>query len=698
MKRFISYVLVLGVVLASTATAAVVHSDDYENRTVGNGTEGWHWNNDAVTSHSGEYVSWNGSIVRQHTGTVDSASGTTGRYGFMTDLTMSGNTSSNPEDYTIEFDLVNLSGNWNPISLGLAVTTGGMGYTFTAASILQEDGVVHVSYNLADHTGDWWNGTEWDLTAATWAIEIGMNSMAVENSFTQVFLVDNMRVLLGADTNPTFPVVLPDNDGGAPGNLISGTSDCEITLGWNAGGDPSLETDYPVNPAILGHYIYLSNGSEDPNLYLLDYVEQEVNADPALTEPYNEYGPITLTQSTEYSWKIEEAIDNGAGSAYPAGDVNNIVGPVWTFTTISPTPKIISGPVNALADFDGNASFTVVTGPVATDFQWFKVGSSAALTDSGIYSGTSTKTLLITGATAADEGEYYCIAYNGTPLDGIASEPSATAKLWYPRLVSYYPFETEEGGITPDVVDGFDGVFSQEAESAGMPAINAEMAKIGAGCLELLNSDDSTDPNGNYVQLPAGVADYRDITISAWYQPKVDQSFARLFDFGNGTATYMFLSPRVSWGPVMFNIGGSGDEQGVGYDTGTPAGQWYYVAVTISGDTGRMYINGELISTNTSMTYNPIDRDLVLNYIGKSQYPDPEFDGYVDDMKIWNYALTTEDIAQEYLAIEGGSVCDREHFDLGAYDVDGNCIIDLVDFASFAARWMEDDRIYQQID
>lgn len=85
----------------------------------------------------------------------------------------------------------------------------------------------------------------------------------------------------------------------------------------------------------------------------------------------------------------------------------------------------------------------------------------------------------------------------------------------------------------------------------------------------------------------------------------------------------------------------------------------------------------------------------VLNYIGKSQYTaDPELDGLIDDLKIYNYALTTYDVAQEYLAVRGEWVCNRETYDLQNYDTNGNCLLDLEDFASMAERWLEDDRIY----
>ncbi len=500
------------------------------------------------------------------------------------------------------------------------------------------------------------------------------------------------------------PVVIPEHEDGSVGTLIS-QNEVEVSFGWSAVGDPDTDRAYPVHPDTVGYYIYLSlGGKDDPNLYLLDYVEQVYAEDPYETDPYNEYGPILLGQSTTYYWQIEQAMDDGTGNPYDAGDPNNITGPVWSFTTIGATPRILSGPEHTVADFDGNASFSVTTGAVATHFRWFKVGDpDTQLADGGIYSGTQTDTLVITGATVADEGEFYCIVYNGDPDEGgIASLPSPVAKLWYPRLMSHYPFEVmsdEEGVyVTPDIISGLDAVMMSDDTGEDVPVLDAGMPELDGEYALKLDNPQGDDPNtadAQFAQLPAGVADYKDITISLWIYPDSLPGWARVLDFGTGTDNYLFLTADAGWGVMRFAIRTPDvDEQLL--ETGAlTADEWHYVTVTITGDTGRLYHNGELVATNTEMTLDPIDVAAELNYLGKSQWPDPYFNGRIDDLKIYNYARTTEQIAQDYLGIQGGWVCNYELYDL-PYDFNGDCTVDLADFAIFAAAWLDSYRIYPE--
>jgi hypothetical protein len=65
------------------------------------------------------------------------------------------------------------------------------------------------------------------------------------------------------------------------------------------------------------------------------------------------------------------------------------------------------------------------------------------------------------------------------------------------------------------------------------------------------------------LQLPYEVADMDEMTIAMWVNWRSSStSWSRIFDFGNGTDHYMFLTPNN--GSVMrFAIKNGGDEQQV---------------------------------------------------------------------------------------------------------------------------------------
>jgi len=506
---------------------------------------------------------------------------------------------------------------------------------------------------------------------------------------------------------PYNPVVLPENLDGSVGVLLPDEK-AQITLSWMAGPDPDEERGYPVNPDILGHFIFLSKGNpnDDPNVHLLDYVPQVHAADPYETNPYNEYGPIGLSQGTVYYWQIVEHIKNPeTGEGYPLGDPNNISGSVWKFTTIGVIPRILVHPKSMYVDAEGNASFSVMGSAIATAYRWFKVGDpeDIALTDGGPYSGTQTATLLVTGATLAEEGQYYCIAYNGDPdTDGIPSQPSQVAWLWIPRLLIHYPLDTIEvvdgKEVTPDSASGFDMTLMNTSAEGTLPSLVDGVPELGGYGL-FFNNSDRNDPNNAWGQYAtAGAVKMEEmgnaLTISFWVRW-----------VGNNGDWQGIINRRGSWNnaDMMWRIDKNPTSGEISFEreggagrvaTTLVQGDWHQITVTYDAAslTTRMYNNGELVATGSGFTYGTgVNSGFKLgcNNDNGSEF----FYGVLDDVKVYNYARTTEQIAQDYLAVRGGWVCNYELYDL-PYDFNNDCIVDLADFAIFAEKWLDSYRIY----
>ena len=203
-------------------------------------------------------------------------------------------------------------------------------------------------------------------------------------------------------------------------------------------------------------------------------------------------------------------------------------------------------------------------------------------------------------------------------------------------LANRYSFSETGGTIVSDTVGG--------------PAWNGLLPNGGTlsgGQLTL------TAASQQYASLPAGiVSTFSNFTIEAWVRLNSTTNWSRIFDFGNNTTTNMFLTPQNgSTTRLRFAIttNGAGGEQQINGTSALSAGAWHHVAVTLSGNTGILYLNGAAVGTNTGMTLKPLNLGVTTNnYIGRSQYADPYFNGLLDEFRIYSVALSPAEIAATY--------------------------------------------------
>ncbi|SDG18911.1 cellulose binding domain-containing protein [Chitinophaga filiformis] len=162
-----------------------------------------------------------------------------------------------------------------------------------------------------------------------------------------------------------------------------------------------------------------------------------------------------------------------------------------------------------------------------------------------------------------------------------------------------------------------------------------------------------------YASLPAGtLSTLNDFTITLWVKMDAITTWMRIFDFGNGTNNYLFLTPQagVTSGKsiVRYAIKNGGGEQQVNYNYTFPLNTWTHFAITQSGNTCRLYINGTLVATNTGVTIKPAALgSTAQNYLGKSQFTaDPNLKAKVDEFRIYNRAQTAAEIAAGMKAMQ----------------------------------------------
>ncbi|GAA4481025.1 LamG-like jellyroll fold domain-containing protein [Microbacterium panaciterrae] len=180
----------------------------------------------------------------------------------------------------------------------------------------------------------------------------------------------------------------------------------------------------------------------------------------------------------------------------------------------------------------------------------------------------------------------------------------------------------------------------------------------------------------SYVALPSGAVSglTGDYTVSAWVNPSSNTTWSRVFDFGNGPGTNMFLTVNSGNG-LRFAIttGGPNAEQQINAPSVLPVGKWSLVTVTLSGTTGTLSVNGQVVGTNTGMTAHPAALgDTPNNWIGKSQYNDPALDAKVDDLNIYDRALSPAEVT----ALATGQAGDGDVLHYAFDEADGTTIID----------------------
>jgi hypothetical protein len=160
----------------------------------------------------------------------------------------------------------------------------------------------------------------------------------------------------------------------------------------------------------------------------------------------------------------------------------------------------------------------------------------------------------------------------------------------------------------------------------------------------------------DFVDLPIGslISSLTDITVTGWVKWSGNgNDWQRLFDFGNSSSTgYIFMTPNGGNGAVRFAITDStgGNESWVEGLVDLPADSWHHVAGTIdsSSMTITLYVDGTPVGSG-STEWLPQDLgETTQNWLGQSQYDDPLYEGSLDELQIYNRALSEAEV--RYLA------------------------------------------------
>lgn len=183
---------------------------------------------------------------------------------------------------------------------------------------------------------------------------------------------------------------------------------------------------------------------------------------------------------------------------------------------------------------------------------------------------------------------------------------------------------------------------------------------------------DETHP---YVEMPSGIMNgLEDTTISCWVNMKDDSTgYQRIWDLGSDTTSYMYLiangynTGHQGYTAALTNSGWS-KEKGPEKGTALQKDEWILTTVTFDGSEKEMslYEDGKLIGTEKTDADLSVLADSTQNWIGYGQFKNQIFNGLVADFKIYDYAMSADEVAATYnISDEDRVARDKKSLSLG---------------------------------
>ncbi|OUO79128.1 hypothetical protein B5F53_08620 [Blautia sp. An249] len=249
-----------------------------------------------------------------------------------------------------------------------------------------------------------------------------------------------------------------------------------------------------------------------------------------------------------------------------------------------------------------------------------------------------------------------------------ASEPDAQAEE---GLVLYYDFESLKNGtiINDQSGTGKAGV----VRPTGSQAQIEEVEIFGETYTAFVMNGGQPDETHTYAELPSGALnDLDSMTVSCWVYVKENQGYQRIWDFGHNSTSYMYLlTDGYNAGHTGYTVGltDSGWSNEEGPESATlEAGKWIYSTVTFDGESNTiaLYKDGALMGETVSSVDLSVLQNSTQNWIGYGQFGNDIFNGMVADFKIYNYAMTADEVADSFAIPDEDKVArDKESLSLG---------------------------------
>ncbi len=156
----------------------------------------------------------------------------------------------------------------------------------------------------------------------------------------------------------------------------------------------------------------------------------------------------------------------------------------------------------------------------------------------------------------------------------------------------------------------------------------------------------SFDGDGDYVQVNTAADLSAELTFSTWFKTSSLSTQTLISNENIPVRAGPILQIHSSGMVMLFDGVACSSASGIGYNDG----DWHHAVATINpSGTYSIYVDGNLADYDTCNIYaNPTDRILVGAHYSNNVPGTNPFSGILDEVKIYNFALSAEQVKTEY--------------------------------------------------
>lgn len=171
------------------------------------------------------------------------------------------------------------------------------------------------------------------------------------------------------------------------------------------------------------------------------------------------------------------------------------------------------------------------------------------------------------------------------------------------------------------------------------------------------------DGEQGIVTLPSDLlAGMSNATVTCWFNFYGGAVWQRVWSFGHIDDPWamFYFCPRdgLEGNNMHVTILGLGREWRDWNPMPIDTLQWHFAAAVFDADTFKFFLNDSMVIRNDSVPATPdeIMSDPNEAYLGNSHWPDPTYNGMIDDFRIYDEALSDQEVHDLFISTGGVSV------------------------------------------